>query len=327
MGLKIEYVEGPTINECYFVGIEKTAAGEEQKWAVRASWMLDPKLHAAANTDDDKDAPKLEVQPEQIIEEISKTATDLESFKTTTAQMAVAIHEAEGVSVTATEEGPVWSVEDQEKGKVAKEPVVSMESGLSDGKVEMVGGSKVAGFYGRLPKKSIGAPQIALDLQSKVATLEGQLKVVQAEKEVVEKERDDAKQEAGTIKKSVDAEGVLKILEKMGLVEDEKDKEEFKAKLAKVDGNALKVLEEILKQVDSGGKSGDKPKGGSPFPPKKPEGFGGGPKAPAKPGGAEGIFSSDDNVIQGSLSTELDSLAEISRKWIAEDNRKRGMRQ
>ena len=323
---EIKYVDGPTINNCYFVGIQKTASGEENKWPVRASWLLDPKLHAIANADDDKESPKLEVQPEDVIAEISKTATDLESFKATTARMAVAIHGAEGVAVKATEEGPVWSVEDQEKGKVTKEPVVSMEGGsLSEGKVPTTGGSKVASFYARLPKKSIGAPQIALDMQSKVTALEEQLKVVQAEKEAVEKERDDAKQEAGTMKKSGESDAVLKLLEKMGIVEDDKDKEEFKGKLSKLDSSALKVLEEILKSMDGGGKSEEKPKvGGAPagFPPKKPEG----PKPPAKPGGAEGIFSSDDNVIQGSLSTELDALAEISRRWIAEDRRKAGKR-
>jgi len=321
VGFEIKYVEGPTINESYFVGIETTASGEEQKWAVRASWMLDSKLHAAANADDNKESPKLEIQPEHVIEEISKTAKDLESFKTTTASMAVALHGVAGVTVKAAEEGPVWSVEDQEKGKVAKEPVVSLESGLSDGKVQTVGGSKVAGFYGRLPKKSIGAPQISLDLQSKVVALEGQLKEAADKIAEVEKERDDAKQEAGTIKKSVNSEGVLKILEKLGVAEDEKDKESWKAKLGKLDDAALKVVEEILKEVD-GGKKG----GGAPAAPKKPEGFGGPPKPPSKPGGPEGIFSSEENVVQGSLSTELDTLAEISRQWIANDNRKRGIR-
>ena len=78
VGFEIKYVEGPTINESYFVGIETTASGEEQKWAVRASWMLDSKLHAAANADDNKESPKLEIQPEHVIEEISKTRAEIE---------------------------------------------------------------------------------------------------------------------------------------------------------------------------------------------------------------------------------------------------------
>jgi len=37
VALEIKYTEGPTINASYFVGIEKKASGEEEKWAVRAS--------------------------------------------------------------------------------------------------------------------------------------------------------------------------------------------------------------------------------------------------------------------------------------------------
>ena len=312
--IKVACEKGPTLEKTYFVATDEKG----NKAVIRASRVLSPELHKVANEDDNSAKPKLEVQPENFIEKFEKMCADLESFKKLAYSMAI---ENEGVAVKAAKEGdaPVMSTEDFEKVKPEGEPTVAAEAQYSvdDAKTESAPATRK--FFGRLPGKAVGSPEIALDLQSKVQALEEQLKTVTAEKEELAKEKDGLKQENDGMKKAGEAEKVLKLLAELGVAEDAKDKEAYTKKLAGLPEQAMGVLEGILKDVLGADGGEMKPKA-PPMGAKPPMGGIGGPKKPE----TESPLDSRANVIHASLEeVGVGSGAQdISNLWLRADRSK-----
>lgn len=324
MPIKIKYVPGKTLDTCYFVANEIDKEGKEstekEPAVIRATHLLDPKLHTQANDDNDPNSPTTPVQPEQIVEELSKTADDLDTFKQVAFEMAANNAQA-SISVKAGDEGPAMAHEPVDKVKVEDQPDVAAEAQYNADETPTEGGSEVPKYYGRLPKKTPAAPQIALDLQSKVQALEEQVKVLGEEKEKAEKERDDAKDKLDSKVKEGEADKVLELLADIGIAEDDKDREGYKKKLSGLNESQLGVFEGILKDVlevvGDGAAPAKKP--AAPAAPKAPG------KAPEPPKGP--VFSSEDNVFHASLNEEpvqddMNRLVDISRRWMKEDRKK-----
>jgi hypothetical protein len=216
----------------------------------------------------------------------------------------------------------VVSTEDTDTLKVDDQPVVAAETQFTADENKTQGGSEVPKYFGRLPKQTTGDPQIALDLQSTIHALEEQLKIVQAEAEKAKDEAADAKGKLETKEKEGEADSVLDLLSDLEIIEDAKDREQYKAKLGKVPAAAMQVLEEILKDVAAtgeGGKSGGGPKKPA-APASKPGGMPpkGGPAA--KDGGP--VFSSAENVVRASLVPDMDTTTELVSLWLRADRSK-----
>jgi hypothetical protein len=316
--IKVVCEKGPTLEKTYFVATDEKG----DKAVVRASKVLDPKLHTVANEDNNATTPKLEVQPENFIEKFEKMCPDLESFKKLAYSMAI---ENEGVGVKAAKESdaPVMSTEDPEKVKVEKEPTVAAEAQYVADEVKTESSPAVRKFFGKLPGKASGSPEIALDLQSKLQAVEEQLKAVTAEKEDVEKKLDGVQKENEGMKKAGGAEKVLKLLADLGVAEDAKDKDAYTKKLSSLPEQAMGVLESILKDVlaaDGGGEVKPKaPFGGAPKPPMG--GIGGAPK---KPEGLESPLDSRANVIHASFDDAGwgAGVADTAALWLKADRAK-----
>jgi hypothetical protein len=314
--IKVVCEKGETLEKTYFVATDE----EGNKEVVRASRVLDPKLHKVANEDSNDEKPKLEVQPEDFIEKFEKMCPDLASFKKLAYSMAI---ENEGVAVKAAKEGdaPVMSTEDAEKVKVGAEPTVAAESQYVADEVKTESAPAVRKYFGKLPGKVSGSPEIALDFQSKLQAVEEQLKAITAEKEELEKEKGDLKKENEGMKKAGEAEKVLKLLADLGVAEDAKDKDAYTKKLSSLTEQAMGVLESILKDVlgaESGG-GAVKPKApmGAPKPPMG--GMGGAPKKPD----VESPLDSRANVIHASYEDGFGSgIADTAALWLKADRAK-----
>jgi len=313
--IKVVCEKGETLEKTYFVATDE----EDNKEVVRASRVLDPKLHRVANEDNDDEKPKLEVQPEDFIAKFEKMCPDLESFKKLAYSMAL---ENEGVTVKAAKEGdaPVMSTEDPDKVKVAAEPTVAAESQYVADEVKSESAPAVRKYYGKLPGKTSGSPEIALDLQSKLQAVEDQLKSVTAEKEQLEKDKDGLKKENEGMKKAGEAEKVLKLLADLGVAEDAKDKDAYTKKLAGLPEQAMGVLESILKDVlaaEGGAEMKPRAPMGGPKPPMG--GMGGAPKKPE----VESPLDSRANVIHASYEDGYGTgIADTAALWLKADRAK-----
>jgi len=307
--IKVACMKGKTLDTTYFVATDKAG----NKVAVRAIRVLDPKLHKVANEDTDDKNPKIETQPEELIAKFEKLCPDLESFKKLAYSMAI---ENEGVEVKAAKEGdaPEMATENLEKIKVDAEPTVAAEEQLVADANKTESSPAVRKYYGKLPGKVTGSPEMALDLQSKLKATEEALSKVTAEKDELQKENEGMKKAGG-------AEKVIKILEALGLIEDPKDKDAYTKKLAGLPEQAMGVLESILKDVE-GAEKGEK---GGEAKPKAPAGlkppFGGG--APGKkPEGAEPPLDSRANIIQATYEEVGVGGNSMSELWVKADRAK-----
>jgi len=315
--IKVTCEKGTTVDKSYFVAEDSLG----QKAAVRASQILDTKLHTLANEDSNDAKPKLEVQPEDFIKKFERLCPDLESFKKLAYAMAT---ENEAVTVTAAKESdsPVVSTEPLEKVKVDSEPIVAAEEPLVADKLKSESAPETRKYFGRLPGKVAGKPEIALDLQSTLKATQEQLNAVLAENEELKKENDG-------MKKAGEADKVVKLLSDIGVVEDDKDKETYAKKLSGLDEKAMGVLESILKDVMEA--CGDEepsmgaPKTGAPKPvapmgggPKPPM-MGGGPKPPTAPKALEPLDSRANIVhasydVDGGMGSSVSGLADLWAK-------------
>ena len=310
MSIKVTYEAGETLDKCYFIAANE--AGE--KLPIRATHILDSKLHKVANEDTDDKEPKLEIQPTHFVQKFEALCPDLETFKKVA--FAMALGEGNGVEVKAAKESdaPTMATEPMEKVKSEKEPIVAAEETVVADKVPTESAPEIRKYYGRLPGKASGKPEIALDLQSKLQATEGQLKAIMAE-------NDELKKENEGMKKAGEAEKVLKLLSELGVAEDAKDKEAYTKKLSGLPEQAMGVLEGILKDVveackEDGGKEKPKaPFGGAP----KPAMGGGMP--PKKPEGHEPPLDSRANVIHANYSESgMSSVSDFANLWM-KDNR------
>jgi len=320
VALKIEYVQGTSIDRCYFVasdGSKDKKTGELRRKVIRASRLLRPELHAQANEDTDDANPKVDVQPEQIIEEISKTAQTLEDFETVAFAMAASLNESIGAKA-AVEDEPAMATEPVKPVKVGDKPEVAAEAQYAEGKVPTEGGSKVSQYYGRLPKKAPGSPEIALDLQSRVAALEGMVKKTAEERDSEKNRADEAEKKLDEGKKEKESGDALSLLADLGVVEDDKDRESYGKRIAKLGSEGIAELTRILKDVVA---ACEKKPAGAPK---------GAPKAPgAGPGEKPPVMSSVDNLVHASVNddgrlpvNDAARIAEISNLWILEDKKK-----
>ena len=307
--IKVACMKGKTLDTTYFVATDKAG----NKVAVRAIRVLDPKLHKVANEDTDDKNPKIETQPEELIAKFEKLCPDLESFKKLAYSMAI---ENEGVEVKAAKEGdaPEMATENLEKIKVDAEPTVAAEEQLVADANKTESSPAVRKYYGKLPGKVTGSPEMALDLQSKLKATEEALSKVTAEKDELQKENEGMKKAGG-------AEKVIKILEALGLIEDPKDKDAYTKKLTGLPEQAMGVLESILKDIEGaekGGKGGEaKPK--APAAGMKPP-FGGVPGK--KPEGAEPPLDSRANIIQATYEEVGVGGGSIAELWAKADRMK-----
>jgi len=308
--IKVTCMKGKTLDTTYFVATDKAG----NKAAVRATRVVDPKFHKLANEDTDDAKPKVEVQPNQLIAKFEKLCPDLESFKKLAYSMAL---ENEGVGVTAAKEGdaPEMATENLEKVKVDAEPTVAAEEGLVADANKTESAPAVRKFYGRLPGKVTGSPEVALDLQSKLKATEEALGKVTAEKDELQKENEGMKKAGG-------AEKVIKILEALGLIEYPKHKDAYTKKLTGMPEQAMGVLESILKDIE-GAEKGEK---GGEAKPKAPAGlkppFGGGAPGGKKPEGAEPPLDSRANIIQATYEEVGVGGGSIAELWAKADRMK-----
>lgn len=307
MSLAIEFIPGQTLDKCYFVGTEG-----DKKAAIRATRLLDPKFHTLANEDTDKDDPKVAVQPQDILKELEENADDLETFKTVAFNMAANIaHKGNGLDKKAAEDGPVQATEPMDKLKIEDKPDVAAEKQFSADATPTEGSPQVGKYYARLPKKAVGDPEVALDLQSTIQVLQEQIKVLNEDKEKVEGERDEAKGKLDSKVKEGATDTVVELLSDVGVVEDIKDKEVYKKKLVGLDERALGVIESIVKDILEVVEAKPKVPAGPPKEPLK-----GPPKAPT--------FTSTENVLHANLQEDVigDSTTQISRMWMESDRKK-----
>lgn len=323
MSIKIKYVPGKTLATCYFVANEIDENGKEntekEPAVIRATHLLDPKLHTQANDDNDPNSAATPVQPEQIVEELSKAADDLDTFKQVAYNMAANIAQA-SIAVKAADEGPSSATEPVDQVKIADKPEVAAEAQFNADETPTESGSEVPKYFGRLPKRTPAAPQLSLDLQSQIQALTEQVKVLGEEKEKVEGERDEAKDKLDSKVKEGEADKVIELLADIGIIEDDKDREGYKKKLTGLSEAQLGVFEAILKDVLEVSGEGAAPK--KPVGPTAPKMPGKAPEAPKGP-----VFSSEDNVFHASLAEEpmvddMNRLSEISKRWMREDRKK-----
>lgn len=313
--IKVTCEKGETVEKTYFVA-EDSQGG---KAAVRASQILDTKLHTLANEDNDETKPKMELQPEDFIKKFEKLCPDLETFKKLAYTMAV---ENEAVTVTAAKESdaPVVSTEPLEKVKVDKEPTVAAEEPLVADELKSESAPETRKYFGRLPGKVTGKPEIALDLQSTLKATQEQLNAVLAENEELKKENDG-------MKKAGEADKVVKLLSDLGVIEDDKDKETYSKKLSGLDEKAMGIVESLLKEVleacgdeepsmgapKTGAPKPAAPMGGGPKPP-----MGGAPKPPSAPKALEPL-DSRANIVHASYDVNSGITADLGTLWAQVD--------
>jgi hypothetical protein len=298
--MKIEYVGDASLDKCYFVGSEG-----DKKVVIRATQFLDPDLHAKAQEDNDKEHPKLEVQPEDIIKKIERLgAKDLESFKKIAFSMIV---NRNGMPVKAAkEDAPVMSTESLEKVKVEKEPTVSVEEQIVAKENATESSPETKKFFGRLPGKATGKPEIALDMQSAQKTIDeltGQIHVLQDEMKGITEQKDKAVKDLSDVKKGGESEKVMKLLSDLGVVEDPKDKETYSKKLVGLNEQALGVLEGVLKDVAAA--RGGEPRGAPKM----------GPRLPMGPKGPEGLEGKANLIHANLIEENMGSAIGLSELW------------
>lgn len=312
MSLKIVFEEGNTLESSLFVATEGEGEGAKQA-AIRASKLLDPKLHKLASQDDDDAKPKLAVQPEQIIQDLANRCQTLDEFKAVAYNIA-ANHSLEVTA--AAEDKPVWATEEPTKVTVGKEPVSAAEALPAAGTQPTEARPDVKRFLGRLPGRALGAPTMAIDLQSRarLRTMEHAVKAAEEKAEQAEKRAKDAESKFEAKVKEGSSDKVIALMTKLGAIEDEKDKQSWKSKLAKIAPEAMAVFEEALKVIQNACEEmGAKEPKNAAYP------TGGERKASVR------IPRTEDNVIEAAIvedGFERERLDRIAQAWAAQDERK-----
>ena len=314
MSLKLKYVMGKTIEECYIVASDgsKDGEGNLRESVIRASHLLKQEFHADANADHNDGKPKLEVQPEQLMEEIGNSADTIEEFEKVTQAMALAntsTNEAL-VKTAGAYDGPVTATEEGQTVKVGGEPDYATEKPASVN-IETEKNNAVVKYWSRISTKPSKSPEIALDLKSKLQATEEELKIRTAEVDTAKTETMDVQKKLDSKEKESESKEVLEQLGDLGLVEDDKDREKYQKLLGEFSAKNLDALETILKDVVA---QDGKPGKGVPKP-------GDGEKPP--------VFSSTGNIVHASFSTaeglpksDADVIKTMSELWIEDDMRK-----
>jgi len=310
--LKVEFVEGPSLQESLYVGSSvdetgATIAGIEPV-AVRASHVLHPsvvqavgRIAASQGTREEKMTAlaALPVQPQRYVEYFTASCKTLEDFQ----EMALHLAANRGEFKVKAEKGdvgaaPKYATEPLEKVKVPDEPKVALEAGYTtDKKPAMESAPDPRKFFQQLPTKSVGEPLRAIDVNSSVnpelTILAEQLEKSKAENIRLKAELDAKKAEEGNAT-------ILGLMAELGAVEDDKDKGKFSKVLVNLDEKSIGAIETLLKAVrDAKGKApGGKPPVAGP------------PKPPAKPAIKDGMppMSAAANLVHASMPVEQPAL-------------------
>lgn len=340
MSLKVRFEKGDTVDQSLFIASSEVA-GKLEEVVVRASHLLHPSLVTSINkiaasdaTPEEKAAQvdSLPIQPEEYIKQLESLCPDLETFRQLAIEAGVDNLKVKAASVKTSEE-PTYATEDLEKVKVESEPKMAAEAPLaSGGEPSKESAPDIKKFYGRLPNKSYGEPEQAIDVNSAIQALAEEIEKKDKEigdlkKNISDKEKvDDLKK----IKDTCSAIGVSK--EKMAGLEKILDR---------ADDKCLGVVEEVvvfLEEALEGGEKGEKSGGGkSPFPPKSAPAFP--PKKAPAPGASPfpSEMSAKANVVQSSLDETVSEIAQafgnqqnspskLADAWLAKDRTKESYR-
>jgi len=302
MGMNIEYVPGTSLNESYFVATELNDAGEvKDRVAVRATQIVPVALQAEA---EENKAPE-GADSEDFVEHFKKMCTDIETFKKVA--YAVATNNAAIVATAADKgDGPTWATEDRPSVKAESQPEAAVETGYTPEKVERDGSSEVGKLFGKLPKKSVADVERALDLQSKVQALTEALRAKAEELEGVKGELEGKKKEG-------EVEEAMEYLADLGVVEDAKDREQYKKMLSALPEAAIGVVEKLLKDIVDIVSEDDDDE--APRPPKPPAAAPKPPAPPKKEGGPMGPpMGAKANILTASLEDE-EATSVSSDSW------------
>jgi DNA repair exonuclease SbcCD ATPase subunit len=336
MSLKVRFEKGDTIDQSFFIGSSEID-GKTEEVVVRASHLLHPtlvnsinKIAASDATPEEKEAQlnALPVKEEEYIKQLESLCPDLETFRQLAIEAGVDNLKVKAASAKMAEE-PTQATEDLEKVKVENEPKMAAEAPLaSGGEPSKESAPDMKKYLARLPNRSFGDPEQAIDVNSAIQALAEELE--KKDKEIGDLNKKISDKEKGDDLKSIKDKLATCKVSKENIAKLEK-------RLAEADDKCLGLIDEVLDVMEetcegegkgaAGGKTFP-PKAAPAFPPKKPAPVGGSPFPPEMSAKANVVHSAIDETV-GEIAQVFgaqNSPSKLADLWMAKDRVKESYR-